>query len=384
MCWMVFSGELRGQDSIRSVPEKDVVDVLAKWLHIRLPDSTRKKSSVIFSIIPLAAANVGQKQAAFSAINMAFLAGDPKTTNMSSIYFLPYTNFSSRKGFIITPNVWLANNRWNLNGDIRITRNENDTYGAGGNTSESVKSEVDYNYVRIYLNANRKIVGPFHAGLGFAMDYYYDVKVDTTGGHVNVLSSYGIGTGPETKTIGFTLNLLYDSRKNSINPAGGFYTSFIFRINPASSDSNRWNSVYFDTRKYLSLSDRRHSILGFWGLYWGTYGEVPYLILPGTALDGSGRTGRGYSYGRYRGKQMLYGETEWRFDLTADGLLGGVVFGNVQSYTEPSTGEFAYLLPAAGAGLRLKFNKRSDMNITMDVAVGKNSFRWYLNLGEFF
>ena len=145
---------------------------------------------------------MGQKQAAFSAINMAFLAGNPRTTNMSSIYFLPYTNFSTRSGFIVTPNVWLADNRWNLNGDLRITKNENDTYGIGANTSSSVKSEVDYKYARIVFTANRNS-GAFHAGLGFAMDYYYDVKVDTTGRHVNVLSSYGIGAGRKQRLLAF-------------------------------------------------------------------------------------------------------------------------------------------------------------------------------------
>ncbi len=385
MCCLVYSAELRGQDTTGLAPKKDVVDIFVQWLHIRLPDSTRKKNSMIFSIIPLAPVNVGQKQAAFSSINVAFFAGDPATTNLSSIYFLPYTNFSSRSGFIISPNVWLADNRWNFNGDIRITKNAIDTYGVGSNSPLMAKNLVDYKYVRIYLNVNRQLWGPFHAGIGYAMDYYYDVKDEMTSGYPNVFSTYGIGTGSETKTTGLTLNLLYDSRKNSINPSGGFYSSVTFRFNPAPGDSDlRWNSIYFDTRKYLSLSNSRRSILGFWGLYWGTYGEVPYLVLPGTALDASGRTGRGYAYGRYRGKQMLYGETEWRFDLTANGLLGGVVFLNVQSYSEPATGEFSYLLPAGGTGLRLKFNKRSDMNITLDFAAGKNTFNWYLNLGEFF
>ena len=81
---------------------------------------------------------------------------------------------------------------------------------------------------------------------------------------------------------------------------------------------------------------------------------------------------------------MLYGEGEWRVDLSRDGFWGGVVFANVQSYAEPAGGNFAYLLPAGGVGLRVKFNKRNNMNLTMDIGLGKNSFNWHLNLGEFF
>jgi len=80
----------------------------------------------------------------------------------------------------------------------------------------------------------------------------------------------------------------------------------------------------------------------------------------------------------------LYSETEFRFDISNNGLFGGVVFANAQSFTELSTNQFAYILPAIGTGLRIKFNKKSGTNIDLDVAAGKNSFNWYINLGEYF
>jgi outer membrane protein assembly factor BamA len=200
-----------------------------------------------------------------------------------------------------------------------------------------------------------------------------------------VFSKYGIGTGPVTTSTGVAFNLLVDSRKNSINPEGGWYSSLVYRWNPPGlANDYRWASLYFDTRRYYSLSDRTHSILGIRAMYWGTFGDVPYFNLPGTSLDASGRSGRGYVLGRYRGKQMLYGETEYRFDISQNGLWGGVVFANLQSYTEMSSGQFVYVLPAAGTGLRIKFNKRSKVNLTLDFAAGKDSFNWYFNLGEFF
>ena len=81
---------------------------------------------------------------------------------------------------------------------------------------------------------------------------------------------------------------------------------------------------------------------------------------------------------------MLYGESEYRFDISANGFWGGVVFANAQSYTEPQSNRFAYILPAAGAGLRVKFNKKSNVNVALDFAVGKDSFDWHLTLGEYF
>src|SRR5690606_21012925 len=101
-------------------------------------------------------------------------------------------------------------------------------------------------------------------------------------------------------------------------------------------------------------------------------------------MEFGSRSGRGYSIGRYRGKQMLYGESEYRFDITANGLWGGVVFANVQSFTEMESERFEYLKIGAGAGLRLKFDKKSATNVTLDFGFGKDSFSVRVNLGEFF
>lgn len=368
-----------------TVPKRDLIDIFVELFNIRLSDSARSKKKVLFSLVPAAPVNLGQNQAVVSSLNMAFYAGDQASTNLSSIYFIPYTNFSNRYGLIVTPNIWASGNQWNFTGDLRISNNSNYTYGVGGNTTEDKRDIVDNQYVRVYLNANHRIFGSLYAGLGYNLDYYYNVKDHYTNGNPSVFSEYGIGTGTETISTGIAFNLLLDSRKNSINPEGGWYSSLVYRWNPPGlANDFRWASLYFDTRKYFSLSDSRHSILGFRGLYWGTFGDVPYLNLPGTSLDATGRSGRGYVLGRYRGKQMIYGESEYRFDISRNGLWGGVVFANLQSYTEMSTERFVYVLPAAGTGIRLKFNKRSKANLTLDFAVGKDSFNWYFNLGEFF
>ena len=370
---------------VDTVPQKDLIDFFVKLFHIKLSDSTRTKKKVIFSLVPAAPVNLGQKQAVVSSLNMAFYAGDHATTNLSSVYFVPYTNFSDRYGLIVTPNIWASDNQWNFPGDLRISNNSNYTYGVGGNTTKDARDIVSNQNIRVYLNANYRLFGAVYAGLGYNYDYYYNVKDEMTNGSPSVFEAYGVGTGSETTSSGVTFNFLLDSRKNSLNPSGGFYSSIVYRIDPSFlPNDHSWTSLYFDTRKYFSLSDRKRSILGVWVLYWGSYGEVPYFNLPGTALDASGRTGRGYGLGRYRGKEMLYGETDYRFDISRNGMWGGVVFVNMQDYKELSSGEFAYLLPAAGTGVRIKFNKRSKVNLTLDFAVGKSSFNWYLNLGEFF
>ena len=60
-------------------------------------------------------------------------------------------------------------------------------------------------------------------------------------------------------------------------------------------------------------------------------GNPPYLDLPSTGWDSYNNTGRGYVQGRYRGKDLMYLESEYRFGITRNGLFGGVVFANAET-----------------------------------------------------
>ena len=82
---------------------------------------------------------------------------------------------------------------------------------------------------------------------------------------------------------------------------------------------------------------------------------------------------------------MNYLEAEYRFRLTKNGLLGGVVFANVQSYKENLTLGRELLAPGVGTGLRIKLNKNSGANLCIDYGIGQNGSQgFFVNLGEVF
>jgi len=365
--------------------KRDLIDVFLQMTHWNKLFKPRDSTKINFSLIPVPGSSVGGQEFIVSSINGAFYLGSRTSTNLSTVYFIPYTNFVSRIGFFITPNLWLNENKWNMNGDLRIIGYNLTSYGIGGNSSAKYGDQLNYDYVRVYLNADKKIAGSFYMGLGYSLDDFYNLKEKWSNSFPSDFEKYGIGTGEQTSSSGITFNLLWDNRKNSINPAEGFYSTLIYRINPSwMGNDYKWTSIYFDNRRYFSFSPSRHEVLGLRAFYWGSYGAVPYLNLPGTALEAGAKSGRGYVLARFIGKQMLYTESEFRFDISENGLFGGVFFINAQSYTELATNRFAYILPAVGTGFRIKFNKKSGTNIDLDIAAGKNSFNWYLNLGEYF
>ncbi|MFD1255169.1 BamA/TamA family outer membrane protein [Mucilaginibacter terrae] len=320
-----------------------------------------------------------------------FYLGNKETTNLSSVTFTPYFNLKGRFGLPLRSNIWFNNNKWFLAGDTRMMIYPQDTWGLGGNTPDEARTRVDYKYVRFYQSLLRRIRSYLFAGIGYNLDYHMRIKANQDDGDLQDLSGYVFGTeyGQNSLSSGLTLNLLYDTRNNSINPLPGCYANMVYRINSPVLGSNRvWHSVYADVRKYISLSPlntTRQNTLALWTYFWSTLDRgTPYLSLPSIGWDFYNRSGRGVEQNRYRGQSLWYSEAEYRRSITRNGILGFVLFANVTTVSEPITRQFTYFHPAGGGGLRIKFNKVTNTNIAIDYGFSKGYSSIRLNLGEVF
>jgi hypothetical protein len=82
---------------------------------------------------------------------------------------------------------------------------------------------------------------------------------------------------------------------------------------------------------------------------------------------------------------MVYAEAEYRYKITRDGLFGGVVFFNAESFSGAPGTRLQGIQPGYGPGLRIKLNKISDTNITIDYGFGTQGSRGlFINVGEAF
>jgi hypothetical protein len=82
---------------------------------------------------------------------------------------------------------------------------------------------------------------------------------------------------------------------------------------------------------------------------------------------------------------MVYSETEYRFKILRNGLLGGVVFINASSFSEPINNKFQQINLGKGIGLRIKINKKSNTNFVIDFSFGTQHSRGFsFNLNEVF
>ncbi len=385
---LLISWDTLGQSrdtTIVNPGDKDIIDFVRKVVHLKTKSDTTKKGTVYYSIMPSSSSNISGKSLIVSSINAAFYLGDPKSTYLSSIYFVPYTNFGQQYGFMSTLNLWSDRNLWNWPGEFKIQKLNPYSYGLGSNASSDKKFTIDYDYIRLYVTANRRLRKYIYGGIGLNIDRYYNVHLNSDATQPNPFLDYNIGTTSSSTSTGITFDLLFDNRRNSINPDKGFYSTIVYRLNPQFlGNSNVWGSLYLDARKYFPLHTQRRNIIAVWAFYWTSFGDVPYLNLPGTGMEYNERSGRGYSLGRFRGRQMIYLEGEYRFTISQNGFWGGVLFANLQSLEEPDTNQFQNVNPAIGFGARMKFNKSSNTNLDLDFGFGKESFNFYINLGELF
>jgi hypothetical protein len=315
----------------------------------------------------------------------AFYTSVKKQTNTSSV--LVGIKYTQKKQFLlpIQSFIWTPGNKYNLFGDWRYLNYPQDSYGIGGTTTLSDKFMVTYKYLRFYEFAFKDIGKHFYIGLGHQLDYHWAItELDVPAGQTTDFNKYGFNK--TSASSGVSLNLLYDSRKNSLNPEGGsFYMNLEFLQNSTAFGSNSdWNSILIDLRKYVQLPHK--TILAFWFYSVLTLsGNPPYLDLPGAGTDTYNNTGRGYELDRFIGKKLVDLEAEFRFGVTKNGLIGAVLFCNAASVSELSNNKFEVIYPGVGLGLRIKFNKFSNTNACLDYGIGtKGSRGFFGNLGEVF
>ncbi len=372
----------------KSYKELDLIDVVRLLLHRKLmasTDSVGKNEKLHISLLPAPGYTQSTGFLGVVSGNFAFFVNDKHNINESNVSMnVSYTQMKQAI-FAAQPNIWTYNDEWNLIGDNRFIKYPQPTFGLGGHTLPDQSYTLDYFLVRLHETALRHIIKDFYAGLGYDFDYHFDIRELTTNNAITDYQRYGGGS--KSVTSGPKAEVEYDSRRNAINPSGGFYISIIYgySFRFLGSDAN-YNSLKGDFRVYVPLSKDKRHILAFWNYDWFTFnGHAPYLDMPATAWDDYNATGRGYVQSRFRGKNMLDLEAEYRFPILKDGFFGGVIFANVESFTDYPSNKFTTASPGWGLGLRVKLNKKSATNICFDYGFGlHHSNDFIINVGELF
>ncbi|MFV0377090.1 MAG: BamA/TamA family outer membrane protein [Mangrovibacterium sp.] len=384
-------------------------------------EEEKQKSTKNMSIlwVPVLASNPASGFMFGVAPAITFVRGNPETTSISN--YLGSAVYTTKKQLLLTfkGNLYFEGNEWIIMNDWRYFITSQPTYGlgTGPQSDKLVSTGIEYedgffssgideaqlmkfNFLRLHQTAFKKIGdNSLYAGIGYHLDIHNKIEdqlLDTTVVPPSITSHYAYsklrGINPEKYTLSsLSINGMYDTRDNTINPYGGRYALLTLKFNPEFLGSTvSSSSLWAEYRDYFNLNaDRPRNLLAFWA--YGNFqlgGDLPYLDLPALGWDQFGRSGRAYPQGRFCGQSLVYSELEWRFPLQREkDKWGGVLFANLSSATnkDADISMFKYINTGVGAGLRFLINKEKRQNLCLDYAWGNyGAHGFYLSVNEVF
>ncbi len=376
-----------------ATPQVDLRDLIARVLGRETSDDSDKEEEpepdgdATFLLFPTFGGNPAVGVAVGVVSSLTDYWGDPTTTPLSSVNVS--ASFTTRKQVIVVArsDIYAPDDRWHLLGDWRFYKFLERTHGLGSDAPALSATDIDYTWYRLHETVYRPVWAGLEIGGGYHLDVHADVRLDDDQPEA-VLQAPATPPLESTTSSGVSANLLFDRRDNRLNPDRGVYgrASYTFFRTALGSDAD-WSALQLDARTYHKLPGTRRQILAFWALGWMTRAaqdDVPYFDLPYLGGDTYGRTGRGYRTGRFRGKDWIYAEMEYRADLTRNGLIGVVAFLNASTLSD-FAGDFQRWVPGGGVGVRLKLDKDRRSNLSVDVAWGRDGSRGvFLALNEAF
>jgi hypothetical protein len=269
-----ISGNAQITDSTKGPCEvKDATDYIKQWLHIKKKNT--QKNTAIF------AAPVLGSTPSTGFIYGLTLQGTFKLPESNISAFQSNIQFTSKQQFSVSlkNNVFAKKNKIFLSGDWSYFNYSQPTYGLGtdapngkvpeyfyfnqGAPDDSLVQPMKYTYVKLHQTFSFRAARNLFIGPGIHIDLYSqidDIKLDTSRLTSHYLYSKKYGFDPKKyDVIGVSLNMVYDSRDNSVNAYKGIYANLNYRYNPEFLGSDQASStLWSEFRAYVGVSKKNH------------------------------------------------------------------------------------------------------------------------------
>jgi len=329
---------------------------------VRNKDTTKVRK-VVFSGYPYAFYSP-ETQAAIGAGGI-FLFYTKRNENLrpSKVGFGAHYTTNKQYKFSLNPSVYFNSNNLVVNMPVSFGYTLDKFWGIGNTSSDTGNEEYFREDFKFQLEVQVPPVLFFADRTGFIIDYKNTSIVDVKDNQYLIDESVNGFNGGDI--FGLGINLVWDRRDNLFYPTEGHYQYIKFIVYPEPSDFV-FSTFELDVRHYKKLL--KNQVLAT-NLYLKSVGSnAPFYELP--ALGGQNRM-RGYFQGRYRDRNYVAFQTEFRQYFTK--RLGFVAFAGIgdvgEEITDLSLREIKY---SFGGGLRFLFNKKENVNLRMDIGVGKD------------
>jgi len=196
---------------IDSSKQWDMIDVIKKIFNKQSPDSARNKSKkLVYSVVPAVGYSLSTGFAVDITANVAFYTNNNHKQNLSEMDVEAVYDTKIQKILISRATIWGTDNNYKFVTDLRLEKYPVSTYGLGTGTSQAKEDPLVYSYIRTYLTAYRKIIPDFYIGLGYNLDYHFNIT--EAGNADKTISDFQKYDETSSSTSsGTTINLLFDN-----------------------------------------------------------------------------------------------------------------------------------------------------------------------------
>ena len=306
------------------------------------------------------------------ALGIVTFAGQPFRSSIS--FGIAYTQ---QKQFLLYMpyQLFSSNQQWRAYGELGWYRYVYQYFGIGNKYPNTFVEKYTAQYPRLRISALHRMKGQHYGGLRWYFDDYR-IKETTDAGEIANGTLTGANGGIASAVGGVWL---FDSRDNQFFPGKGWLIeASLTGDGHLTGSSFGYARFSFDAVHYQTIGERHKLAINLSSIFsspGGPFFSLPYL--------GGGRRLRGYPDGKFRDRNLILAQAEWRFPICwrFKGVVfggGGTVFG--------AEGENLKIRPNGGLGLRFEFDRKQQLHLRVDYGfgVGKGNSGAYITIGEAF
>ena len=313
----------------------------------------------------------------FGAVAIAYYAHPPEAKRRDSKLMLALAySLRQQAAVLLGGDSYLLDDRLSVESTVSYSRFPDSFFGVGNDTRLDDEERYTAILAELRFLPKWRVLPRLYLGPGARL-YVVRIQEVESGGLLDH-GSYRGHEGGHVMELG--VGAVYDSRDNTLNPHAGVHVQLTPRISaPELGSDYRSTTTILDARGYIGLQPPNH-ILALRGYAEYRTGRPPFFDL---GRLGGDQLLRGHFQGRYRDRQLLAVQAEYR--LRVYGRFGMVGFGGLGEVApQVSDFELGAIRPSVGGGLRFAPSSAAPVNIRLDFAWAGDQSGFYLNVGEAF
>ena len=251
-------------------------------------------------------------------------------------------------------------------------------YGIGPDTKEENALDVSYKSHEFRQRVLRKIIPYMFLGPQYRFMITTDVEFKDQDEQPVTLPEIPGTEGSFESGLGVAYS--WDKRNSILTPTQNFYIEISTIVyGEYLGGEHNFSELLLNARRYIDFNTKGKHVLAFEGLLNLTAGDVPFREL---GKIGGSSINRGYLEGRFRDKNALQFQAEYRVNLI--GRFGMTAFTGVGQVNDHFDEAFSKLIYSGGLGLRYNINKKDPANVRLDFGFTQESRGFYIGFGEAF